>query len=657
MTTTTTFAVHGSGLSFRGLLLSEWIKLSSLRSTVWCYVIMLILNIGLGVLLAISFQQRPDATVMLDQGYWVQSATIAIAFSQLVVTVLGALVITGEYGTGMIRSTLTAVPKRLPALFSQATVFGVVTVAVSLARIFTTALLAQLIFSSRGLNIDLADGRAWGPLTGGAAFLTLAGLIALYLGTIVRNNWRHLGRTRTDLRGPDRLADLCRGHSGILGSECLRIYTENCRGAKVCLRGDPRAEHPRRYCAHPRTRTPRDDRPAPVLRDHRQPSAQAAGRLTHRQRAPVRHSRRSFSTQNGRSRSHRPGRRGTQPPPVNSGTMTTAVTINGWTAFWATVSEIYKMTFVQVILIIVVAVALRIVLRFAIDRVVNRIVNGVKKRQNVDDTQALMTSPLSAVRIVQRTRTLGSVLNNIVAVALVIVAVLSVITTINDKILGSFALITAALGAGLGFGAQNIVKDVLNGLFMVAEDQLGVGDVVDLGPATGVVETVGIRITQIRDVNGTVWFVRNGEIVRVGNMSQGWSRVIIDLAVPYDADVAAVQEKMVTIATQMASDLKWRSRILEKPEIWGIESISAEAIVIRLVVKTRPGTKDDVARDLRARLKIGLDAMGIKLPALNSIVLSGFEGAESIAGARPPRTAPNPIATTADPKPSRKPRP
>lgn len=337
--------------------------------------------------------------------------------------------------------------------------------------------------------------------------------------------------------------------------------------------------------------------------------------------------------------------------------MVTAVAIDGWAVFWATVSHIYEMKFVQVFLIIIVAVALRIALRFVIDRVVKRIVTGVKKRQNVQDTQALMTSPLSAVRVVQRTRTLGSVLNNIVAVVLVIVAGLLVITAINDKILGSFALITAALGAGLGFGAQNIVKDVLNGLFMVAEDQLGVGDVVDLGPATGIVETVGIRITQIRDVNGTVWFVRNGEIIRVGNMSQGWSRVIIDLAVPYDADVAAVQERMLTIATQMATDLKWRSRILEKPEIWGIESISAEAIVIRLVVKTRAGVKDDVARDLRARLKSGLDAMGIKLPALNSIVLSGFEGAESIRGARPPRTAPNPIATTADPKPLRKPRP
>lgn len=334
-----------------------------------------------------------------------------------------------------------------------------------------------------------------------------------------------------------------------------------------------------------------------------------------------------------------------------------------WTTVWSNLQNFYlplKMP-IDIVAIIVIAIILRAVFRFVIERVVNRIVTGVKKRQKVDDTQALATSPLSAVRIVQRTRTLGSVLNNIVAVVLVIVAALLIITAIDKNILGSFALITAALGAGLGFGAQNIVKDVLNGLFMVAEDQLGVGDVVDLGFATGVVEAVGIRITQIRDVNGTVWFVRNGEILRVGNMSQGWSRVIIDLAVPYDSDVEAVQERMLGTAQDLTSDPRWRSRILEKPEIWGIESISAEAIVIRLVVKTRPGTKDDVARELRARLKSSLDAMGIKLPALNSIVLSGFDGAESIRGARPPRTAPNPIATTEDPKPprgssSRKPR-
>ncbi len=329
-----------------------------------------------------------------------------------------------------------------------------------------------------------------------------------------------------------------------------------------------------------------------------------------------------------------------------------------WTTFWQNLfdpSTLYGKAF-RVLTIIVVTVVLRIALRFVIDRVVRRIVNGVKKRQSIDDTQALLASPLSAVRLVQRTRTLGSVLNNIVAVVLVIVSLLLVVTTIDANIIGSFALITAAIGAGLGFGAQNIVKDVLNGLFMVAEDQLGVGDVVDTGFATGMVESVGIRVTQLRDVNGTVWFVRNGEILRVGNMSQGWSRVIIDLAVPYDADVQAVQERMLATATDMATNTKWRSRILEKPEIWGIESISAEAIVIRLVLKTRPGSKDDVARDLRARLKATLDEMGIQLPSLNSVVLSGFESAESINGSRPPRTRPNPIASTESPKPPRKPR-
>ena len=334
--------------------------------------------------------------------------------------------------------------------------------------------------------------------------------------------------------------------------------------------------------------------------------------------------------------------------------MMTVAAIDGLNSFWSTLAEIYNFKLVQVLAIIVGAYLLRVLLRFVINRLVRRIVNGVKKRQLVDDTQALLNSPLSAVRVVQRTRTLGTVLNNIVVVVITVVAVLTVITTINDKILGSFAIITAAIGAGLGFGAQNIVKDVLNGLFMVAEDQLGVGDIVDLGPATGIVETVGIRITEIRDVNGTVWFVRNGEIVRVGNMSQGWSRVIIDLAVTYDADVAAVQQRMLEIANEMSAEPKWAGRILENPEIWGIESISADAIVIRLVVKTRPGSKDDVARDLRARLKVALDAMGIRLPSLKSVVLGGFEGAESIKGSRPPRTAPNPVASTAEPKAARK---
>lgn len=314
-----------------------------------------------------------------------------------------------------------------------------------------------------------------------------------------------------------------------------------------------------------------------------------------------------------------------------------------WETFWDLSEGTFLWRLINIVIIIVVAFGLRWVLHFGIRRVVQRIVTGAKKKQNVQDTQALVASPLAAVRLVQRTRTLGSVLTNIINVLIFVVAVLLIIHTISPTVLGSFALLTAALGAGLGFGAQNIVKDGLNGLFMVMEDQLGVGDIVDVGPATGMVEAVGIRITQVRDVNGILWFVRNGEILRVGNMSQGWARAIIDLAVPYDSDVDAIQAEVLRVAVDMASNSKWRSRILEKPEIWGLESISDDALVIRLVVKTRTSTKDDVARELRLRLKKALDEMGVTLPSLNTVVLTGFDGAASVSGARPPRTSPMPV--------------
>ncbi|PPL18329.1 mechanosensitive ion channel family protein [Microterricola pindariensis] len=340
--------------------------------------------------------------------------------------------------------------------------------------------------------------------------------------------------------------------------------------------------------------------------------------------------------------------------------------------FWAAVGGFFKGindflandprtflgTLVNIAIIIVLAFVIRWALHFVVQRVVRQIVSGVKKTQNVDDTQAIAAaSPLAAVRLVQRTRTLGSVLTNIINVTIFTVTVLLIINQIDQTVLGSFALLTAAVGAGLGFGAQNIVKDALNGLFMVMEDQLGVGDVVDVGPTTGVVEAVGIRITQIRDVNGTLWFVRNGEILRVGNMSQGWARVIIDLAVPYDTDIEAVEALLLNTATEMATSTRWRSRMLEKPEVWGLESISDDALVIRLVAKTRTVAKDDVSRELRSRLKAALDAADIKLPALNSIVLSGFDSAASVKGAHPPRTRPVKIVENLAPHAPRAPRP
>src|SRR6478752_1869835 len=298
--------------------------------------------------------------------------------------------------------------------------------------------------------------------------------------------------------------------------------------------------------------------------------------------------------------------------------------------------------------IIVGAFILAWILRFVIHRVVSRIVNGAKNKANVDDTQALERSPLAAVRLVQRTRTLGSILGNIVNVTVVIIALLLIINVLAPTALGSLTLLSAAIGAGLGFGAQNIVKDVLNGMFIVAEDQIGIGDVVDLGLATGVVEYVSVRVTHVRDVNGTLWYVRNGEILRIGNLSQGWSRVILDLSVATDSDIGEVEKAMLDTAKELSKDPKWRTRILEQPEVWGLESISGDALVIRLVMKTRANAKDDVARELRMRVKHAIDRLGLSLPQLNSITLSGLEGAQRVRGANPPKTKPTPTASATD---------
>jgi len=296
-----------------------------------------------------------------------------------------------------------------------------------------------------------------------------------------------------------------------------------------------------------------------------------------------------------------------------------------------------------VAIIIVSCVLIGLVLRVLIRRVVHRIVDSAKNKAAVDDTQALERSPLADMRLVQRTRTLGSILQNIVNVMLVVIAVVLIVNAIDTSLLGSLTLLTAAVGAGLGFGAQNIVKDVLNGIFIVAEDQIGIGDVVDLGLASGVVEYVSVRITQVRDVNGTLWYVRNGEVLRIGNMSQGWARVIIDLGVLPDADLDAVEHTMLETAQGLAKDPKWRTRIVEKPELWGLESISGDALVVRIVSKARANAKDDVSQELRKRLRAALLAQEIEIPSMIGVIPTGLEGAQRVRGANPPRTRPNAI--------------
>jgi len=316
-----------------------------------------------------------------------------------------------------------------------------------------------------------------------------------------------------------------------------------------------------------------------------------------------------------------------------------------WAGFWGGIGAFlatYDTPF-RIAGVIIGALVLRWVLVVVIRRVVDQVVSGVKKAQNVDDTVELSASPLMAVRVVQRTRTMGTVLNNLVTWSIVAVAIVLVLGELNFSVT---ALVASAgiLGAALGFGAQNVVKDMLNGLFIVFEDQLGVGDIVELqstqGPVTGVVETVGVRVTQVRDVHGTLWFVRNGEIITVGNKSQGWARVIIDLPAPYTSNVDEVQEVMLRTATELADEPEYKRKVLEAPEIWGIESVSAEALVIRLVMKVRTADQFDIARVLRLRLKLALDQMGVAVPSLNRIVMDGIDAREAVRGAKKPVTPP-----------------
>ncbi len=297
----------------------------------------------------------------------------------------------------------------------------------------------------------------------------------------------------------------------------------------------------------------------------------------------------------------------------------------------------------QVAIIIVSCVVIALVLRVVIRRVVHRIVDSAKNKAAVDDTQALERSPLADMRLVQRTRTLGTILQNIVNVMLVVIAVVLIVNALDNSLLGSLTLLTAAVGAGLGFGAQNIVKDVLNGMFIVAEDQIGIGDVVDLGLASGVVEYVSVRITQVRDVNGTLWYVRNGEVLRIGNMSQGWARAIIDLGVPVDSDLEKVEKTMLDTALALSKDPKWRTRIIEKPELWGLESIDGDALVVRLVIKARANAKDDVAQELRKRLRSAMLENDVMLPSMTTVVPTGLDGARRVRGANPPKTRPNAV--------------
>jgi small conductance mechanosensitive channel len=224
------------------------------------------------------------------------------------------------------------------------------------------------------------------------------------------------------------------------------------------------------------------------------------------------------------------------------------------------------------------------------------------------------TSPIPSERRHQRAETIAGGLRSLARIIIWIVATVLVLSVIG---IDARVLITSAglIGVALGFGAQNLLRDLISGTFIIFEDQIGVGDVVDVGLASGTVEEVTLRTTRLRDVEGVVWYVPNGAIPRVGNKSQQWSRAVVDIPIAYGADIDRAQQVIKTAAVEMSHDEAWATRMIDEPEVWGVESLGLDTVTIRLVVKTLPLEQWRVARALRARVKRALDAAGIASPA------------------------------------------
>jgi small conductance mechanosensitive channel len=243
--------------------------------------------------------------------------------------------------------------------------------------------------------------------------------------------------------------------------------------------------------------------------------------------------------------------------------------------------------------------------------------NGVDSPPEVAAAAAQAERTLIDERRKQRVRALGSVLRSAASVTIFSIAGLTILGDLGINLAPLLAS-AGVVGIAIGFGAQNLVRDYLSGVFMLVEDQYGVGDVITVGDATGTVETVTLRITRLRSVNGIVWHIRNGAIEKVGNESQGWARAVLDFPVPYTADLTTIRTLLADTVAGMWNEPVWRTVMIEKPEVWGAQQVDMTpppTVTMRVVVKTAPLRQWEVEREMRARVKAALDAAGIRPPS------------------------------------------
>jgi small-conductance mechanosensitive channel len=243
---------------------------------------------------------------------------------------------------------------------------------------------------------------------------------------------------------------------------------------------------------------------------------------------------------------------------------------------------------------------------------------------------------LQAERREQRANAIGQLVRSAVSIVIWASAVMMILGQLGLNIAPLLAS-ASVIGVALGFGAQTLVKDFLSGVFLILEDQFGVGDFVDLGDAVGTVEEVTLRVTRLRDTTGIVWYVRNGEILRVANRSQGLTLAIIDIPVGYNEDLDHVHEVVDATADAMVADPQCMITEFSKPTFAGVESVSGEAVYVRITAKSDPDDQVAETRLIRQSMKQAFDRAGIRVPAVYRVpgTVPGASGATAQTGSAP----------------------
>lgn len=267
----------------------------------------------------------------------------------------------------------------------------------------------------------------------------------------------------------------------------------------------------------------------------------------------------------------------------------------------------------RILIIVVIATALAFLLRFVVARVVRRLAKVPARAIDIRDAKITLGAPNR--RMGQRLRTFQSVLNSTIAIVVAVIALLMILSEVGVNV-GPLIASAGVAGVALAFGAQSLVRDIVSGVFMLVEDQYGVGDRVELAAgatlASGVVEEVALRITTLRDDEGTIWYVRNGEILRVSNESQGWSQATVVVQLAPGTDPQLAREAMVTVTDELGADPGYRDSILAEPVVL-VSDLSAAGVEFTWTVRTASGQQWLIASGMRRGIAKELDRRGIEL--------------------------------------------